>query len=49
MQVNSVGRHLGMLGLYYSNVTAMFANTDFLGGVFKCFLTGAPLWLLHTL
>lgn len=52
MQVNSVGRHLGMLGLYYSNdsnVTAMFANTDFLGGIFKCFLTGTPLWLLHTL
>lgn len=35
MQVNSVGRHLGMLGLYYSNVTAMFANTDFLGGRFQ--------------
>lgn len=35
MQVNCVGRHLGMLGLYYSNVTAMSANTDVLGSGFQ--------------
>lgn len=39
MQVNSVGRHLACLGLYYPNVTAMFANTDSVGNGFKCFLT----------